>query len=188
MLAACAEPIETRPVTAQLEPMPERAAIPGDTIVWQRGDETVTWAVSSVANGLVTNESSGGCVWVVESQFAPSKTWQNCDPFADGQHTYTVKGTVFPLEVGKSMVYDNAGTNQNGDSWENTRTCTVEGTAQVEVPAGTFDTYQVTCDDGNTRRTFFMAPTTGTPVMYERLRRRQNERLLYKLVSFTPGA
>lgn len=186
-LAACAEPIETKPVSQALAPMPERTAVPGDTLLWQVGDEQRSWTVTKVASGMITTEGSDGCSWTSESQIAPSAIWSSCAPFDDGTMTFTKTGEIFPLEVGKSMAFAVSGSNVAGNSWENTRNCSVEGTAQVSVPAGTFDTYQMVCDDGSTRRTYFMSPDTGTPVLYERYRRRNNETSLYRLISFTPG-
>ncbi|MEM6621798.1 MAG: hypothetical protein AAF674_06180 [Pseudomonadota bacterium] len=188
LAAACAQPIETRPVSAELAPLEYRAPVLGDRMVWQDGDDQIVWTVAGMSDGLVTSASSTGCRWTGATLLAPSTRWENCDPFSDGTHTYAKTGEIFPLQVGNAMSFDASGSNVDGDTWDNVRTCTVDGTAQVDVPAGTFDTYRVICDDGNTRRTFFYAPETGTPVMYERLRRNQNERRLYKLVSFTPGA
>lgn len=187
ILAACAPKVETQPVAEALAPMAQRLPVVGDTKVWAVGDEQITRITKSVSGDVETVENSDGCSFV-SAEFAPSQSWQNCEQFADGGHTYTKEGEIFPLEVGKTMSFPLKGNNVDGDSWETTRVCTVEGTARVTVPAGTFDTYHVTCNDRFTNRDHFVSPEVGTTVLFNRYRKRTNETKTWKMVSFTPGA
>lgn len=186
LAAACAPKIETQPVSAALEPMPERAPVVGDTTVWAEGDGQITRTVAQVSAGQALVEDSAGCSFT-SAGFAPSTTWKNCDPFTDGSQSYTVEGDLFPLQVGNTASYAVKGSNVDGGDWETVRTCSVKGTAQVTVPAGTFDTYHVTCNDQFTTRDFYVAPEIQQTVLFRRLRQRQNETTVQKLVSFTPG-
>lgn len=187
VIAACAPEVKTEAVQASLDPMPQRLAQTGDTFVWARGDEQISRKVVGVSGAVSTIEGSDGCGFAVEAMFAPSQSWTNCKPFADGTHSYQTEGNIFPLTVGNTVSFPFQGRNADGAEWASTRVCTVKGQARVTVPAGSFDTYHVTCNDEFTNRDFYVAPAIGDTVLFKRFRKSRNETMVQELVSFTPG-
>lgn len=185
--AACAPQVETKPALSELAPMVERLPVVGDTIVWDRNGTQVTRVVTSFDGKMQTIESSDGCAYTSGTGYAPSVSWSNCDPWSDGTQTVEPSGEIFPLAVGNTMSFKASGKNVDGDTWDTVRECSVKGTVNITVPAGTFDTYHVSCVDEWNVRDFYVAPELGQTVLYRQLRKSRNETILQKLISFEPG-
>ena len=66
---------------------------------------------------------------------------------------------MYPLQVGNTESWKYTGKNTKGDSWSGMRECEVKGTAHVTVPAGSFDTYHVVCEERDSRREWHYSPT-----------------------------
>ncbi|MEL6999445.1 MAG: hypothetical protein AAFP68_14370 [Pseudomonadota bacterium] len=187
VLTACAPEVETLPVSAKLDPMPLRIPVVGDTKVWKVGDEQLT-RVTVAVNGASQNvEGSDGCSFTEDPGFAPGPVWAGCPDFTDGSQSYVKSGEIYPLAIGQKVSYAVKGQNVSGDNWETTRNCTVLETVKVTVPAGSFDTFHVSCNDQFTNRDFYVSPDLGTTVLIRRHRKSRNETKMFEMVSFTPG-
>ncbi len=108
-----------------------------DTVIARRGD-TVTWRS---ANGIIRKGYRNFLI--------PFFEWQNRTRRSRSQITAR-PNMLWPLATGnkqsfevKQTVVSNDGltTNEIKQSWQ----CIVEGTERITVPAGTFDTYRVSC-------------------------------------------
>lgn len=191
LLAGCPAPlVETQPVSVELEPMPVPGALAlGDTEVWEEDGELVTYVVTSAENGVFRIEGSQGCSYdhSPEQRFAPTSAWFGCDG-STGTQTRTRTGNIFPLAVGNTEAWAYSGENNNGETWDGTRSCEVTGTARITVPMGTYDTYHVICRDENRVREWYLAPELGgSAIAFQRRHLRRNEITNMKLVSMTPG-
>ena len=192
ILAACmpGADIATSPVSAPMPPVEHRRAVVGDAYLLERKDGSrFTVTIKSVAADRVELETSSGCKATLRRDaFAPDLAWDNCSGSSGTQTSKRIGGSIFPLTLESTEAWEYSGSNTRGNSWESTRTCKVVGEVRVTVPAGTFDTYHVRCEDRWWVREWFVR-ADGVPVQIARTRKNGpvDRNRLRKLVSFTPG-
>ena len=190
--AACmpAANVKTSPVSAPMPPVEHRRAVVGDAYVLERKDGSrFTVTIKNATADRVELETSSGCKATVRRDaFAPDLAWDNCSGSSGTQTSKRIGGSIFPLTLGSTETWEYSGTNTRGNSWESTRVCKVEGEVSVTVPAGTFDTYHVRCEDRWWVREWFVR-ADGVPVQIVRTRKNgpTDRNRLRKLVGFTPG-
>ncbi|MEL6996875.1 MAG: hypothetical protein AAFP68_01325 [Pseudomonadota bacterium] len=193
MLMACQTSGTTSSLTPASAPMPpveQRLVEPGAsyTILQQDGSELAVEILSTDGN-LVLSKSSSGCSWKRDfTGFRPNPEWNSCGGSTGTQTSTRTSGSIFPLVVGNTETWDYSGTNSNGDAWESTRNCKVEAEVSVTVPAGTFDTYHVRCEDRWWVREWFV-DQRGLAIQYARTRKigSADRNRSGKLVSYTPA-
>ncbi len=100
---------------------------------------------------------------------------------------FPYNGSIWPLQVGATVSYDFKGKNSNGDTWNGTRRCEVKEEARVTVPAGTYDTFYVICEDPFRSRHWYVSPELETAVLYWDRHKRRNEIRRSELISWNPG-
>ena len=127
-----------------------RRGDPGDRYVFLRQDgEEQSFEVISNEDGRIVTRTDDGCVWSRPvSAFGPNPDWKNCGG-SSGQVTSAERlgGSIFPLAVGNTERWDYAVKSDTGAEWKGRRDCKVDAEVQITVPAGTFDTYHVRCED-----------------------------------------
>jgi hypothetical protein len=187
VLAACAPQVETETVTSELAPLEWRTPVVGDTAIWQVGDEQRTHKVVAGENGVMSGASSDGCTWASKYDFSPALEYANCNGYT-GTQVISGEGSLFPMQVGATARWEIKGTNTTNGAYDNFRECTVKGTARVTVPAGTFDTYHVNCQERWRVRDFYVSPELQHSVIARNHHKGRNETEIRELVSFTPGA
>lgn len=187
-LAACGSGIETTPAAAGLAPGEIRILEVGDEFVVQdEAGARRTSRVTAVNGTLYTVESSNGCTYTAHMDgFGPSTEYSNCGG-STGTQQMTRTGAIFPLVVGNRESWQVTGSDTQGNSWQQTRDCAVVDTARLTLPAGTYDTYRVRCEDQRNVRTFYYSPELQLVVAHERQRRGQAERESWQLVEFRPA-
>ena len=180
------------PATAELPPAERPEYRVGDLKVWlnEKGNEFAS-EITSVDEETVSAQF-GGCLSTYVKDFGPSLKWENCgrkNKNSGTQKLLEQDGNLWPLQVGNTASWKFRGRNNKAYSWVATRKCSVEGTANVTVPAGSFDTYHVVCKDKWKKLEWHYAPQLGrtvtsrrTPQGGSKVKRRYAE-----LVSFTPG-
>jgi hypothetical protein len=183
-LAGCAGGPETTPVTAELPPA-ELGVYPAGT-TWQginQSGETVTTTLVATDGKVLQFEESNGCKWSEDAGvFAPSLSWSNCDG-GGSQTISSTEGDIWPLKVGNTQSWTLSGKDDSGDSWSTTRTCVVESTERVKVPAGSFDSYRVECSDTWATMTFFYSPELRDNLYYQRVHKRRGMTSKWEYVS-----
>ena len=176
-------------VSAPLGPMAKPALRVGDKAVWQnkKGEEW-TRTVVAVGEDTATFEDSDGCVLTrPRDLFADLVEWKNCG--SDGKGTVELtKGDAWPLKDGNKWRYKYTGASDTGRKYKYRTSCRVKKQIRVQVPAGEFDTYHVTCTAGRIKKHFYVSPETGTYVMYARKDTYGRQKAVSrKLVSFIPA-
>ncbi|MGD9332753.1 MAG: hypothetical protein PVJ53_15680 [Desulfobacterales bacterium] len=160
--------------------------VPGEYFVFDDGTSVL---VTSVSDGMVTWKHHNGATSKGYPNFIiPDLTWSSNNRSSMGRTT-APPDLLWPLSVGKQARFDFAQTITHKDGRapeqiDRNWTCTVEGTAQVTVPAGKFDTVVVACNRFSTTsgswratRRFYYAPEIGHYVIREdRHRRRADTR------------
>lgn len=186
--------VQTSVASAPIAPVEVRRAVVGDTFVYisQTGKERVT-TIETVGETIVTgNTIQAGadlaCTWKYKrNTFAPDAEWNNCGN-SGTQTSKRLGGSIFPITVGSNESWEYSGTNNKGASWSSTRNCEAVGTVSITVPAGTFDTYHVKCEDRVWLREWFIR-ADGVTVQANRTRKTgaQDRNTSRKLVSFKPA-
>lgn len=189
-LGACATPpIAEVPTSAPLpaveKPYPFQVGYKRET---KRQDGRANFiTVIEVTADTVTWQSDGGCTHTrPHDNFAPSIKWTGCT--TNGTHEYElIEGQPYPIKVGNAWRYKVSGQNDTGGKWDTTRSCKVEGEAQVTVPMGTYDTFKVVCRDTWRVRTWYISPELGQSVFFSNSRPQQNEIWTHELVRIEQG-
>ncbi|MBI4127837.1 MAG: hypothetical protein HY459_02070 [Parcubacteria group bacterium] len=127
-----------------------------------KGEETTTTLVGQT-DTTIDWKRSNGCSWSeLKHGFAPNLKWQGCGSTTDAEQTVKLhEGQPYPLKVGNSWTYYLDGRNINGNTWSSTRSCKVEGVVKVTVPLGTFDTFEVVCEQQRSTRKYYISPEHG---------------------------
>ena len=174
LLGACQS---ATPTPASLTPAPSAATLapgqppvlqPGATFVFRQGDgDEVTSRVVAVAGEDVTWEADNGWTWTGQAFFWPVARWQS-EGAGGSQEISGDPGALFPLAVGERVAYRVEGRSQDEQAgWSLQGRCEVAAAEQITVPAGTFETYKVVCEQGEDlsdpyrTRTWWYAPAIG---------------------------
>jgi len=184
VIGACAGTPDRAPQVAQassteisLAPIPERKNHVGDKWFYRdiEGEEQ-SMEIVAISEGMYTIRTTEPCTFSTLLSFAPASSWEGagCGTSA-GQQQVTRKGTIWPMKIGSSVVYDFVGRNVEGKTWSGTRSCTVTEQARVTVPAGTFDTFHVVCNGPWRVRHFYMSPKHNWPVLHHDVHNRTGE-------------
>jgi len=132
--------------------------VSGEMVTWRTNQDTISKGYRNFVIPVLS--------WTSNNRRSEAKTTASAD-------------LLWPLAVGKKAQYDFQQTISRHDGTESselsrTWTCTVEGTERVSVPAGTFDTYVVTCKRYSSSgrawratRKFYYAPDLGHYVIRE---------------------
>ena len=165
------------PTPATLTPVPAAATLAparppelqtGATFVFrQRDGEEVTSRVVAVDGADVTWEADNGWTWTGKAFFWPVERWQS-ESAGGSQEISGDPGALFPLMIGESVAYRVEGQSRDEQAgWSLQGRCEVAAAEQISVPAGTFDTYKVVCEQGEDlsdpyrTRTWWYAPAIG---------------------------
>ena len=147
----------------------------GDSYAYYRNGKlektTVTAAEDNVYSFEVIDGPDAGCTYVGEGFLEPDIKWANCGRSA-GTQTVTKTGEIWPLKVGNTVSYAAKGTDGT-DSWQQTRDCSVVGTAMVTLGTNTIPTYEVVCKDSSNTRTWFYSQSHKFPVKYTKVHKKR---------------
>ena len=125
----------------------------GKKTVWRMKDGSeITYETTDIEDTTITGRGSDGCIYSFRKDgFGRATRWENCSG-STGTHRLSRSGNMYPLQVGNTESWKYTGKNTKGDSWSGMRECEVKGTAHVTVPAGSFDTYHVVCEEKGWKR------------------------------------
>ena len=140
-------------VNADLPPAQPPIYEVGKRTVWRMKDGSeITYERTGIDDTTTTGRGSDGCIFSHRRDgFGPATQWENCSG-STGTQMLERSGNMFPLQVGNTESWKYRGKNIKGDSWSGMRECEVRGTARVTVPAGSFDTYHVVCEEKGWQR------------------------------------
>lgn len=169
-LGACAPLVASMPVTAELPP----AEMPDYPLgsQWEGLDDGALATHTLVRANAESRsfESTTGCSWTEPVNFlGPALAWDDCGRQSGSQHIDGTTGAIWPLQVGKTQSWSTSGTDEEGRTWQATYRCVVISAEQIDVAAGTFDTYKVTCEDLWITETRYYAPSLSDTVLYIRI-------------------
>jgi len=171
---------------------------PGIERIYKVGDEVLlrekdgkekTLRVTSVDDALVEIIKVGtDCRATFQMQgFAPAAKEDACGG-TSVERTVEANGSIYPMTVGSREEWTISQTSGNRKTEPYKRVCSVDGTARITVPAGTFDTYVVRCSDKFRDIEFYFAPSLGIQVLLRQTQKRNNSFYSEELVKLTPGA
>ncbi len=140
----------------------------GDTYVFN--NPVVAWEAVDVKNKRITWVSNHGARIVTSSNpLLPSFEWIS-EGDGEGKRLISdVTGGLFPLKIGNEMSFRSTVSLKGQKAqWNFTWECAILGEAEIEIPAGNFNTFKITCArDGTDVITYYFAPTLGYYVRME---------------------
>ena len=160
--------LSAAPVAVTLPPGRLPVLESGATFVFRKRDGAeVTSRVVAVEGDDVTWQADNGWTWTGKAFFWPVERWQS-DGAGGSQEISGDPAALFPLMVGERVAYRYQGRSQDEQAgWSGQGRCEVAAAEQITVPAGTFDTYKVVCEQGEDLsdpyrvRTWWYAPAIG---------------------------
>jgi hypothetical protein len=199
VIGACQSPAPTpaalRPTPAAATLAPGRLVVPepGSTYLFRKRDGgEVASRVVAVEGDDVTWQSDDGWTWTNKAFYWPVERWQG-DSVVGSQEVSGDFEALLPLLIGERAAYRYQGRRQDGQGWSGQGRCDVAAAEQITVPAGTFDTYKVVCEQGEDPkqpyhgRTWWYAPAVGHYVAVLRQTRDGRLNELEELVSYRAG-
>jgi hypothetical protein len=184
---------DTQPVSRPLEPMAEPARYVGAVAEYLRNGTPFEQTRVALTDTEETWRTSYGCEWSRHvSGFAPPSSWKSCDG-SDGTQEVTVNGSIWPLQIGSKVSYDMSRKHDYIGTWTaSTRTCEVKEETRVTVPAGTYDTFHVVCNEpwstGHwSAGHWYVSPEIGVVVLHWSGFQRSRDTGRFELVSWDPG-
>ena len=183
--------VATAPAKAELPPGIRRPLAVGDKSVWKQDGKELSWKTAKLDGSIAEVHGSNGCKVVIDlSTFSPALSWRNCSGSAGSQKMEKRSGGLFPLAVGNTESVRFSGRNEKGNTWSGMRSCKVAGTANVTVPAGTFDTYHVVCRENSARYDYWFSPELGSTVISSKapLPGKKSSRYHRELIRLEPAA
>lgn len=182
--------VSSSPAAVSMATLDSRRSVVGDRYVFERRDGSKTSSVvTGVTADFVTLEIDNGCIYTAKKNtFAPYAEWKNCGGSSGAQDSTRNGNSIFPMTIGSSESWNFIGTDNQGDGWENTRVCEVVGAVNMTVPAGSFDTYHVRCEDKWWVQEWFMN-ADGVAVQWARTTKAgsSDKNRSAKMVSFDPA-
>lgn len=184
------------PAAANLPPGRLGALQPGATFVYRKRDgEEVTSRVVAVDGEDVTWEASNGWIWTGKTFYWPVERWRSeTQDSAGAQEVMGDPAALFPMSVGERVAYRYQGRSRTTRAgWSGQGRCEVAASEQITVPAGSFDTYKVVCEQGEDMsdpyrtRTWWYAPAVGHYVATRHQTRDGALDELEQLVSYRAG-
>jgi hypothetical protein len=152
------------PAGAEPGPAPEPVFHVGDTFVWEHEGEQWTEEVVAVEGDLITWKASNGDMVETSANFVmPPRRFDQEAYGEGGTEVIESEGALFPLEAGKRL---SVRFRYLPEGAEESRLCTVGGSETTTVPAGTFETIKVTCQEVNRTKIWHYAPDIGMFVSY----------------------
>ena len=144
---------------------------PGASFTFRKNDGAeITSRVVAVDGSDTVWEGDNGWSWTAKNFYWPVERWQG----ASSQGAQEVTGdpdALFPLAVGRRAAYRYQGrSTADPRGWSGRGRCSVAAAERITVPAGSFDTYKVVCEQGEDLDdpyrvwTRWYAPALGHPV------------------------
>jgi len=173
--------IKESPVTAELAPM-VKPTIQAKQRIHEvdnlKAENSYYDYIELNADGSQSGLNKNGCSWDgLGDLISPALTWKNCsdDPeWHSGKNSdMTKKGEIWPLIVGNTVSYTYTQINALGKSTgRKTRKCKVQDVVNIDVAAGTLDTYKVVCKRSkgswSEKQTWYFSPKLQSSVKYVR--------------------
>ena len=167
---------------------------PGASFTFRKNDGAeITSRVVAVDGPDVSWEADNGFAWTAKNFYWPVERWRG----ANSEGSQDVSGdpdALFPLAVGERAAFRLQGRSRSVPrGWSLRGRCSVAATERITVPAGTFDTYKVVCEQGEDLDdpyrvwTRWYAPELGHPVATLQQTRDGVINELQQLVSHRPS-
>ncbi len=189
-LAAC----QTQPVTTADEAPSDGGGAGASLPTFQKGDRLVydapdhTRRVTSVlADRVQWNIPDAGSMVTPRNPFVPPLRWSGGGGNSGSQSVEGDPDALFPLKVGRSVRFTTSGKNRkSGKQWTLDWQCEATKRHRLSVPAGSFNTVRVVCDNRMMTQTYDYAPAIGYWVRKRQERQGRDPRTI-ELVDFKRG-
>ena len=137
----------------------------GTTLRGLKNGKPFTWKVLALNDSTYMIEDTGGCKWTDIDIISPPPYWENCGG-STGTIEIETEGSLWPLEVGKTVRYRFTGTNPKGNRISGVRQCKAVDNVFVTTATGDHYTYKVVCQDKSKVLTYYISPAFGDRVLF----------------------
>ena len=175
--------IKTEP-RIKLEPAPLPIYAVGDTFVYSSEGALVQEQVVNVSSGRVTWTNDKGMLWTTSSDIiTPQLSWSSHHELGRGRQTIIGNPeTLFPLREGNTVAFGIRGNSENMPTgWRDEKKCVVAGQQDVNVTAGDFTTFHISCTRKGIKEDLYYSPVVQNYVL--RVREFTKKRAQKELVS-----
>ncbi len=148
----------------------------GDRLIYDEPSQSRE-VIQIVDKDVIRWRLGNGTMSTTRNPFVPPFKWAGLAS-GGGGGTQQMGGSpdrLFPLRPHNRVTFTSQGGNERGATWTLNWTCSVAGAPnRTQVPAGTFDTWEVTCSNEMMRQVYAYAPKIGYWVQKQETRQGQN--------------
>ncbi len=165
---------EERPSNApavQLSPSPAPIYAAGDTFVYSADGILVQEQVVSATPDRVTWTNDQGMIWTTSNDVVtPQLSWSSHPELGRGRQTVIGHpGALFPLQEGNTVAFGVRGNSEIVPTgWRDEHRCAVLGQMDIDVSAGRFTTFHISCQRKDHVEDLYYSPVAQNYVLRER--------------------
>ena len=153
---------------AQLAPSPAPIYAAGDTFVYSNDGILVQEQVVSATPDRVTWTNDQGLIWTTSSDvITPQLSWSSHQELGRGRQTVIGNPqALFPLREGNTVAFGVRGNSEIVPTgWRDEHRCAVLGQMDVDVSAGRFTTFHISCQRKDHVEELFYSPVAQNYVL-----------------------
>jgi hypothetical protein len=155
----------------QLGPAPAPIYAAGDTFVYSSDGVLVQEQVVSATPDRVTWTNDQGMIWTTSNDVVtPQLSWSSDPELGRGRQTVIGNpGALFPLQEGNTVAFGVRGNSEIVPTgWRDEHRCAVLGQKDIDVSAGRFTTYHISCQRKDHVEELYYSPVAQNYVLRTR--------------------
>lgn len=155
----------------QLSPSPPPIYAAGDTFVYSADGILVQEQVVSATPDRVTWTNDQGMIWTTSNDVVtPQLSWSSHPELGRGRQTVIGNpGALFPLQEGNTVAFGVRGNSEIVPTgWRDEHRCAVLGQMDIDVSAGRFTTFHISCQRKDHVEDLYYSPVAQNYVLRER--------------------
>jgi hypothetical protein len=172
----------------RLPPAPLPIYAVGDTFVYSSSGRLVQEQVVSASDERVTWTNDQGMIWTTTNDLiTPPMSWSSHPELGRGRQTIIGNpASIFPLKKGNKVAFGVRGNSENlPTGWRHQQSCEVLGQKDINVTAGDFITFHISCKRKDYKEDLYYSPLAQNYVL--RAREYKNTKSEKQLVSVALG-
>jgi len=155
----------------QLSPSPVPIYAAGDTFVYSADGILVQEQVVSATPDRVTWTNDQGMIWTTSNDIVtPQLSWSSHAELGRGRQTVIGNpSAIFPLQEGNTVAFGVRGNSEIVPTgWRDEHRCAVLGQMDIDVSAGRFTTFHISCQRKDHVEDLYYSPVAQNYVLRER--------------------
>ena len=152
----------------KLDPAPLPIYAIGDTFVYSSDGTIVQEQVVNVNSGRVTWTNDQGAMWTTTNDIiTPQLSWSSHPELGRGRQTLIGNPeALFPLKENNTVSFGIRGNSENVPTgWRDEKKCLVVGQKDLNVTAGDYTTFQISCNRKGIKEDLYYSPVVQNYVL-----------------------